>query len=252
MYGCKAGILSGEKVYIMKKLMAICLALLMALSVAAAAGADGWRVAEDNEVTPERLALFNQAMEGLLGVSYEPIAYLGTQAAEEVIHCYLCRATVVYPGAEPTLSLVYISEASEGTASLQRIEELPLGDEQEDDYSALTSLPAEEVTAFAEAVRDAYLREDWAALAPLIRYPITLYPEVVAEDEAAFLAYAEGRTVHPSDRAQMTEETCRHMFVNGEGLCLGSGQVWILDVNYMKEEAPLLKIISVTGLVEGE
>jgi hypothetical protein len=39
------------------------------------------------------------------------------------------------------------------------------------------------------------------------------------------------------------------MFFNGQGLCMGSGQVWILDPNYMTDEEPQLQIIALSGIV---
>ena len=41
--------------------------------------AGGWTPAEDFSVTDERRAVFDKGMETLLGVDYEPLAYLGSQ-----------------------------------------------------------------------------------------------------------------------------------------------------------------------------
>ena len=38
------------------------------------------------------------------------------------------------------------------------------------------------------------------------------------------------------------------MFFNGQGICLGSGQIWIIDPNYMTDEAPALLILAFNGI----
>ena len=112
----------------MKKLVALGLVLMM-LPAACAEPSDGaWRVAESTAVTEERSALLDLALQELLGVVYEPVSYLGSQAAAGLRHCYLCRATVVYPGAEPYLALVYVLETSEGSVSLEKIVQLDLAE----------------------------------------------------------------------------------------------------------------------------
>ena len=111
----------------MKKLIALGLALMMLPAAACAEPSGGaWRVAESTAVTEERSALLDLALEELPGVVYEPVSYLGSQAAAGLRHCYLCRATVVYPGAEPYLALVYMLEAAEGSVLLEQIVQLDL------------------------------------------------------------------------------------------------------------------------------
>jgi hypothetical protein len=109
-----------------------------------------------------------------------------------------------------------------------------------------------EVEDFCLMVRNAFLDEDWEAIAPVIRYPITMRLEG-SETEIAtaeeFLAFMQDKTIYDSDRDAMAEETCHNMFFNGEGICLGSGQVWIIDPNYMTDEAPELLIFAFNGIV---
>ena len=105
--------------------------------------------------------------------------------------------------------------------------------------------------AFAEKVRDAYLKSDWATLAPLINYPITLAPDQEIATPQDFTAYMFDKMPTEADRAAMEEEDCRDLFVNGEGICLGSGQVWLIDANFNGVEqtaAPLLQIIAIQGV----
>ena len=60
------------------------------------------------EITEDVQALFDKAMEELTGVDYTPVAVLGKSDSTV---CILCKATVVYPGAEPYNALVYVNES---------------------------------------------------------------------------------------------------------------------------------------------
>ena len=109
----------------MKKITAAVLAVMMILSLAACAGAEektevqtqtqtetttpdaDWNLPETIEMTEEITAVFEKAMDGLTGVSYEPVGYLGEK---DGVYCVLCRATVVYPDAKPYYALVYVSD----------------------------------------------------------------------------------------------------------------------------------------------
>ena len=66
-----------------------------------------WDMSVPTEITGEIQTLFDQAMEGLDGVNYVPVAVLG---AQDDTLCILCKATAVYPGAEPYNTLVYIND----------------------------------------------------------------------------------------------------------------------------------------------
>ena len=119
------------------------------------------------------------------------------------------------------------------------------------DYSGVTTMDRAEIEAFAERVRDACLKGDWAALAPLIDYPITIAPGQEIATPQDFAAYMFDKAFTDEDLAAMEEEDCRDLFVNGEGICLGSGQVWLIDVNFDGVEQvgePLLRIIALNGI----
>lgn len=123
-------------------------------------------------------------------------------------------------------------------------------EEDPDYYSPVTSMEKSEVERLAAAVREAYLAEDWAAIAGMIRYPINMYPDVKVNNAEEFLAYMDGKTVHESDRAVMEAESCRNMFFNGQGICFGDGEIWMNDIHYMTDEPPVLEIVAVSGIVE--
>lgn len=110
-----------------KAVAALTVLALLALCFAACGQeiAGGWTV-EDTEITPALHAVFDQAMEELVGVNYIPEAYLGRQVVNGTNHCFLCKATVVYPGAQPYWALVYIHVSLDGRASLLKIDALPL------------------------------------------------------------------------------------------------------------------------------
>ena len=92
----------------MKK-FAACMLVLLLLSTPVTAGADAsdWDLSAPTEVTEEVRAIFDKATEGLLGVSYVPVCVLGVQGDT---YCILCKATVIYPNAEPNNVLMYVNE----------------------------------------------------------------------------------------------------------------------------------------------
>ena len=119
-----------------------------------------------------------------------------------------------------------------------------------DHYAPVTAMDKFQVeTVVAFNVRTAYLEQNWYALADMIRYPITINgTELVDAD--AFLGYMMDKTVAESDRDAMLEEDYLDMFVNGQGICMGSGQIWLNDPNYMTDEEPTLQIIAISGIVD--
>ena len=72
------------------------------------------------------LKIFNKAIEGLTGVGYEPVAYLGSQVVAGTNHCFLCKSTVIYPGATNRYTLVYIYEKLDGTEEILNIADIEL------------------------------------------------------------------------------------------------------------------------------
>jgi hypothetical protein len=119
-----------------------------------------------------------------------------------------------------------------------------------DHYTGVTAMDKFKVeTEVGFAVRTAYLDENWYAMADMIRYPIAINGTELA-DADAFLDYMKDKTVHESDRQAMMDEDCLDMFVNGQGICMGSGQVWLNDPNYMTDAEPQLQIIAISGIVD--
>ena len=130
----------------MKKLFVLLLAALMLLSLAAC-GKDaekgeevviveetspvrlgGWTLTPGAELSEEAQAAFGKAMDGLVGVSYEPLALVGTQLVSGTNYCILCQAQVVVPNAVPYYALVYVYRDTQGKAEISRILPIDLGD----------------------------------------------------------------------------------------------------------------------------
>jgi len=77
---------------------------------------------EDRDLTDEDMAVFEQAMAGLLGVTYEPTR-VATQVVAGLNYRFTCTATIVVPGAEPYTAYVYIFQPlGDGAPELVSIE----------------------------------------------------------------------------------------------------------------------------------
>lgn len=70
---------------------------------------------------------FDKATETLLGVSYEPVAYLAKQIVNGTNYMILCRTQVVSPEAVPEFSLVTIYESLDGNAKFGESEPIEIG-----------------------------------------------------------------------------------------------------------------------------
>ena len=116
----------------MKKLIAL---ILMILTLASAAAADaplsgGWTPSADPAVTEELQALFDKGTEALTGISYLPVAYLGSQVVAGTNHAFLCRAVTAYPGSlemAPAYAMVYLYEDLSGHVSILSIADFEIG-----------------------------------------------------------------------------------------------------------------------------
>ena len=119
-----------------------------------------------------------------------------------------------------------------------------------DHYAPVTAMDKFQVeTVVGFNVRTWYLSENWYAMADMIRYPIEINGTELP-DADAFLGYMIDKTISESDRDAMMEEDFLDMFVNGQGICMGSGQIWLSDPNYMTDAEPTLQIIAINGIVD--
>ena len=84
--------------------------------------AGGWQAAEDGTITEELQALFDKAMEKMVGVDYTPVELLETQVVAGTNYKFLCESQVVAPGAKVQKAIVIIYEDLEGNAEVLDIE----------------------------------------------------------------------------------------------------------------------------------
>ena len=119
----------------------------------------------------------------------------------------------------------------------------------EADYTSVTAMNAADVELFAGMVRDAYINADWETIAEHARYPI-MVNGTPYEDEASLLAFLNGKSASDADQDAMVKESCHNMFFNGQGICLGDGEIWIIDPNYMTDAEPELLIIAISGVTK--
>ncbi len=83
--------------------------------------AGGWFQASSAKVSKKLRAQFNDALMGLVGVGYNPVAVLSSQVVAGMNYCLLCESQVVYPGAPKYYSLVYMYVGFDGTSEITDI-----------------------------------------------------------------------------------------------------------------------------------
>lgn len=115
----------------MKKLFALVLVAMMVMMTAAVAEGGlmvgGWTPSASPEITEEARKIFDQGLEGLIGVHYVPVAYLGSQVVAGSNHCFLAQATVVAPDAQPYYVLIYLYQDLQGQVKLMNIADFDIG-----------------------------------------------------------------------------------------------------------------------------
>lgn len=91
--------------------------------------AGGWQAnKEDTTVIPDNVqAAFDKAMEGLVGVSYEPVAYLGSQVVAGTNYALLCKGTTVTAEPKTSYYKVVIYEDLSGNCEVLSIDEVSVG-----------------------------------------------------------------------------------------------------------------------------
>ena len=114
--------------------------------------AGGWQNSESPEITSELRAVFDKALDGFVGVGYEPIAYLGSQIAAGTNHAFFCKAQVIYPNSMPYFAIVYIYEDPEGKAEITDIASMTVYGDLDENAGTAAQLPGG--WSFAEAQED--------------------------------------------------------------------------------------------------
>lgn len=117
----------------MKKLLCFVLAGLLVLSLGVSALAEAsdpllgrWIPTEDDptQIPEEVLTAFAKATEDLEGCTYTPVALLAAQVVAGTNYCLLCQTQIVTPDAPIGYALVYFYEALDGSAHLQKVQEI--------------------------------------------------------------------------------------------------------------------------------
>ena len=87
----------------------------------------GWEAPADPTVTAELTAVFDKGIEGLLGVNYVPVVFLGSQVVAGTNYAFLCQATLVVPDAVQEWAIVYLYQDLEGNISVLDITGFDVG-----------------------------------------------------------------------------------------------------------------------------
>ena len=95
--------------------------------------------AVDTEVTPELNDLFEQALQGFVGVGYTPEFYLGSFDNGDTIHCFLCESTTITANPVSYWSFVFVLDDGAGNVSIAKV--------CQPDYASANSYDANEVLA---------------------------------------------------------------------------------------------------------
>ena len=104
------------------------LILMLSITTFASSADDGWIPAEDFSIHEETIRMISDALNGLAGVEYVPVANLGEKQGEDGIHhAVLCQARVVVPGAKPKFVVIYVREYASGERELIKIVDFDIG-----------------------------------------------------------------------------------------------------------------------------
>ncbi|MBR3248255.1 MAG: hypothetical protein IKG03_07655 [Clostridiales bacterium] len=89
----------------------------------------GWSNADSPEITEDVKKVLDKASETLTGVSYEAVAYAGSQVVAGTNHAILCKVTPSVSGTDSkaSLALVYVYEDLQGNCEITDTSEVELG-----------------------------------------------------------------------------------------------------------------------------
>lgn len=88
--------------------------------------AGSWEAAESPEIPADVMSAFEKALEGLVGVNYTPVAYLGSQIVSGHNYMLLCRMAPVVEDPVETYAIVTVYEDTEGNAQLTTVSDFGL------------------------------------------------------------------------------------------------------------------------------
>ena len=149
--------------------------------------------AVDTEVTPELNDLFEQALQGFVGVGYTPEFYLGSFDNGDTIHCFLCESTTITANPVSYWSFVFVLDDGAGNVSIAKVcqPDYACIDVYDGDFLA-TEVQTEPVPGGWEETMDYEVTDDRLAefrLANSIYMPVALLAtQVVAGMNYIYLA----------------------------------------------------------------
>ncbi len=74
---------------------------------------------------PEQAATaFSKAVEGIVGVKYEPVLYVASQLVAGFNYCIICKTTTITNPPLEGCKILYIYADLEGNASITRVEDV--------------------------------------------------------------------------------------------------------------------------------
>lgn len=127
--------------------------------------------------------------------------------------------------------------------------ELEIDVETENCYARVTQKSQVEVEEYARQVKELFLNHKWDKIAERISYPIEINGIVYTTPFEIEHMQLE-QNYSEMFMSALGQESCQMMYCDSEGICLGSGEVWIAEVeqNGSKE----LKIVSINRLIKRE
>ena len=81
----------------------------------------GWFQSSSAKVSKGLRTALDDALMGLVGVGYTPVAVLSQQVVAGMNYCLLCESRIVYPGAPVNYSLVYLYVGLDGKSEITDI-----------------------------------------------------------------------------------------------------------------------------------
>ena len=87
----------------------------------------GWTVTGSSEITDEEMEVFNQAVQDIDDVYYEPVALLATQVVAGMNYCFLAREISYEDPENPFYEMVYIWQAPGGYAQVLETQDIEFG-----------------------------------------------------------------------------------------------------------------------------
>lgn len=229
----------------MKKKIALILALVMAVSVAGTACNNDDAKSSDATTSKIESSASDSSYESTTEASETTTAPSETTSdTTTTTEATTTTTTEAAKASESTTSATSATtkEPEESTSASEEPSEDKGGDNY---YSAVTALGKEEVEKFALEMKTAYLNKDWKTIAAHIHYPINANNEKKCSNADEFINYMKDKKIVDADLKEMQDEDCKDLFFNGQGICLGTGQIWMVDFN---SGSPKLEIITVCGL----